>query len=350
MLVYWLMFSVPVYALVAPTRLTPHARDFIWRTICILFALIIGLRFEVGGDWSSYLSQQKDAYGESFLDAILAGNPGFAMLGRIAASLGLGIYGVNLVCGTFVMLGIYQFCRRQPQPWVALAVSVPYLIIVVAMGYTRQSVAIGLELIALVALSNRRLFHFVLLIGCAGLFHRSAVLLLPLGLLASSEKRLAIIISISIMSILLGGALLLEHYESLIKNYVVSGMTSEGAGIRVAMNSVPAAIFLLFAKRIAPDGAERRLWTWVAIFSLTCIPLVDVASTAVDRVALYFLPIQIFVFSRIHLLFRHRASKSLAIMCVIGVYGLAEWVLLNYAPIVSNSWLPYNNVAFYWNY
>lgn len=349
MFVYWLMFFIPAYALVAPMRMTTHFRDLTWRVICIFFVLIIGLRFEVGGDWGQYWDYCEYFIGRPLYDAIVGSNPGYSLLNWIAAYLGLGVYGVNLVCGTLVMLGIYQFCRRQPQPWLALAVSVPYLIIVVAMGYTRQSVAIGLELIALIALADRRLFRFFLLICCAGLFHRSAVLLLPLGLLASSEKKVSVLISMAIMSVLVGGALLLEYYESLYKNYVGSGMVSEGAGFRVAMNSVPAVIFLSFAKRIAPYDAERKLWTWIAIFSLICIPLVGVASTAVDRVALYFLPIQIFVFSRIHLLFRNAVSKSLAMIAVVAVYGLFEWVLLNYAPIISNSWVPYKNIAFFWN-
>ncbi len=46
------------------------------------------------------------------------------------------------------MSGLVQFCRKQPLPWLALAVAAPFIIIVVGMGYTRQSVALGFILLS----------------------------------------------------------------------------------------------------------------------------------------------------------------------------------------------------------
>lgn len=42
-----------------------------------------------------------------------------------------------------------RFARSQPDPWLAVLVAVPYLVIVVAMGYSRQAVAIGILLAGL---------------------------------------------------------------------------------------------------------------------------------------------------------------------------------------------------------
>ena len=36
------------------------------------------------------------------------------------------------------------FVRRQPMPWLGLLVAIPYLVIVVGMGYSRQAIALGL--------------------------------------------------------------------------------------------------------------------------------------------------------------------------------------------------------------
>ena len=66
-----------------------------------------------------------------------------------------------------------------------LAVAIPYLIIVVVVGYTRQGTAIGFELLALRALMGRRFFPFILWVAVAATFHRSAVVLLPLGYFAA---------------------------------------------------------------------------------------------------------------------------------------------------------------------
>lgn len=350
MFTYWLMFFIPTFALFSPIRLKTDARDWMWRAICVLFVLIIGLRVRVGGDWNVYLELYQEVIDTPFSDALSIGRDrGYVLLEYLSEALGLGIYGVNLACGAVVMTGVYYFCRRQPQPWLALAVAVPYMLIVVAMGYSRQGVALGFELIALIALADGRIRRFFLLIACAALFHKAAVLLLPLGILASTNKRVWVIISMSAMTVLLGGALLLEHYEGLWASYIESGeMESGGGAIRVAMNSLPAVIFLLFAKRFAPSDNERKVWTWIAIFSLICIPLVGLSSTATDRVALYFMPIQLFVYSRIGCLFRTSFNKSLAVATIVAGYGLAQWVLLNYSRIVSVHWVPYDNAAFLW--
>ena len=57
-----------------------------------------------------------------------------------------------------------------------------YLIIVVALGYSRQSVAIGIELVALLFLQQNKLFHFMGLIAVASTFHRTVLVLLVLWL------------------------------------------------------------------------------------------------------------------------------------------------------------------------
>ena len=48
--------------------------------------------------------------------------------------------------------GLFRICRQQPNPWLALVVATPFLIIVVGMGYTRQAAAMGFLMIG-------RIFH-----------------------------------------------------------------------------------------------------------------------------------------------------------------------------------------------
>jgi len=60
------------------------------------------------------------------------------------------------------------------------------------------------------------------------------------------------------------------------------------------------------------------------------------------------MPIQLFVYARIGHLFRNQTFRTLAILIVVAVYGLVEWVLLNKATIVSVYWVPYQNAAFLW--
>jgi len=144
---------------------------------------------------------------------------------------------------------------------------------------------------------------------------------------------------VAFSGLLLYWLFLAEQVSDLWKNYVESGYSSEGGAIRVAMNAVPAVLFLLFRKRLKMRSEERALWFWISAFSLLCVPLVFQASTAVDRVALYFMPIQLVVFSYLpHLALSN--SRVISRAAVIAFYALVEFVWLNYATN-SKWWLPY---------
>jgi len=289
--------------------------------------------------------------GASLAETLSNYDPGYALFEWLSATLGWGIYGVNIACGALVMTGVYQFCRQQPQPWLAFTVAVPYLIIVVAMGYTRQSAALGLELIALVALSNGQLVRYALWILLASTLHKTAVVLLPLALIATSYenvwiKRIFLAAAFLAMALLGGWAMFSKESHILVVNYIDADMISQGATIRVAMNAVPAAIFLLFSRRLAPDVVERRTWILLSLLALGCIPLLNFASTATDRIALYLIPIQLFVYSRIGAALFSENSRSLANAVIVVGYAVVLFVLLNYADIVSIYWVPYQNAVF----
>ncbi len=351
MFAYWLMYFLPPLVFASVQAADAKYNDRAWQALCVLFVFLIGLRFEVGGDWGSYLNHFESIVGTSLVETLSEYDPGYALLEWLFATLGWGIYGVNIACGALVMTGVYQFCRQQSQPWLALTVAVPYLIVVVAMGYTRQSAALGLELIALVALANGHLVRYATWILLALTFHKTAVVLLPLALVATSyenvwTKRILLAATFLAMAFLGGWATFTDESQKLVTNYIEAEMISEGANIRVAMNALPAAIFLVFAKRLAPDEVERRTWVLLSLLSLACIPLLEVASTATDRIALYLIPIQLFVYSRIGAAFNSDSSRLLANRVIVVGYAIVLFVLLNYATMVSVYWVPYQNAAF----
>ena len=96
------------------------------------------------------------------------------------------------------------------------------------------------------------------------------------------------------------------------RTYVVARYESQGAMIRLVMNALPAVIFLIWRQRFAFDALQMRLWAWFSIFSLALLALLFVssASTAIDRVALYLLPLQVVVFSRLPDVFSPRGQPA----------------------------------------
>ncbi len=118
----------------------------------ILLAIMVGLRHEVGGDWTTYIAHLENTIQLSWFEGItLKGEPAYGLINWISIQIGAGVYGVNFICAFIFVFGLISFSYASPQPWLALSVAVPYLVIVVAMGYTRQGVAIGLVMLGIVA-------------------------------------------------------------------------------------------------------------------------------------------------------------------------------------------------------
>ena len=355
---YWLLFLVPAFFAVSRLRPTPYTAlsaqqegwPYVWRFIYISLVLMIGLRHEVGGDWSTYIEML-----DSYTDTTNAGefgfqDPAFILFNKLATWSGTGVYLLNLLSAIFFSWGLVVFCLAQPRPWLTLVVAVPYLITVVAMGYTRQGVAIGIVLVAMVALGQGNTLRFFVWIALAALFHKSAIILIPMAILASTKRRLFTLLWVSVSGLILFALLLQEAVSFLIYGYIESQYQSSGATIRIAMNALPSVLFLLFRKRFQLSIDHRSFWTWMAMSALLLVVLLIVSpsSTAVDRVALYWIPIQLFVLSRLPNALGQREGKNAVwVYSVVAYSAVVHFVWLLYAD-TAYAWLPYQFYPWVW--
>ena len=336
------MFALPALFALSPYNSSKSLAHLAWWVVGIVFTLFIGFRYQIGVDWEAYLTMYYATLDQPFSKSIVTTDPGYAFLNWVSGLIGGQIYMVNLVCGAIVMTGIISFSRRQLNPWLAFAVSVPYMIIVASMGYSRQSVSLGFELLALIAIADGRLWRFYLFVLLGALFHKTAVILLPFGFLSiASHNRLWERLLVLGIGVWVGLMLVTEYYDSMMLSYVEAQLESSGSLIRLVMNALPAVLLLLFRKKLMPDDQdERRFWTWLSVIAIASVPLVGFASTAVDRIALYFMPLQLYVFARLHRLFDNRLLKSFVVLGVVIVYGLVTWTWLTYGNYTF-AWVPY---------
>ena len=352
MLTYWVMFALP--AMVALMTETQRTRAVVsggsdtlvgaWIAVGIVLTLLIGFRYEVGGDWFSYVFIMDNVAGLMLDEVILESDPGYQLFNWLSLEMDWDIFGVNLMAGAIFAIGLVFFCRSLPRPWLALAVAVPYLVIVVSMGYSRQGVALGLAMLGLVALGKKGTGWFVFWVMLAATFHKTAVLLLPLAALAAAHNRF-VAIAWGAGSLALGYWLFLQDAaEDLYKNYVEAEYQSSGAMIRLAMNLVPAVALIVWRTKFRFSEGERRLWLLFALISLALfgVFLVSPASTAIDRIALYMLPLQLVIFAHLPDVLSDETETDVSPM-VLGVlcfYGLVQFVWLNFADHAF-AWLPY---------
>ena len=315
-----------------------------------MLVMMIGLRHEVGGDWETYLEMLESYKDNSEADKYRFQDPAYILLNILATWSGLGVYLLNLISAAFFSWGLVVFCLAQPRPWLALAVSVPYLITVVAMGYTRQGAAIGIAMLAIVSLSQRSTLRFIFWIALAALFHKSAIILVPVAVLANTKRRAFTFLWVALTGVVLYVLLLQEAIDFLIYGYIESEYQSSGAAIRIAMNALPAAIFLLFRKRFQLEPVQQTFWTSMAWSALLFIVLLKVSpsSTAVDRVALFWIPVQLFVLSRLpNVLGPKNGENALWVCAVVAYSATVHFVWLVFAD-TSSSWLPYQFYPWVW--
>jgi hypothetical protein len=354
MIPYWIFFSIPAWFAIGTTRPVLYSSKRWtgkWKSMFFILVLMIGLRHEVGGDWYNYLGHINSAAYQTFSEAVTFNEPAYGLLSWFSSRIEWGAYFLNTVCAFIFSWGLVVYSRRQPRPWLAMTVAVPYLVIVVAMGYTRQGAAIGLAMLGLVALADRRLLRFVLFIALAAAFHKSAVILMPLAALSSSKNRFFTVIWIGFFSVVFYWLFLQNSVEGLKQNYLDVEMQSAGAVIRVFMNAVPAALFLLYRSRFQLSRDEHNFWTWMSLIALCFVVLLKFSSstTAVDRVALYMIPLQLFVLSRIPEVLGRisgRGNEGWG-MAVVAYSALVQFIWLFFG-VHSNWWLPYQFFPWVW--
>ena len=351
---YWMMFILPASAALLEAARRPHlmrGQDVTtnirlprtWWFVMAALTLLVGWRHQVGGDWFNYLDNFQNSIYDSQFGVWWENDPGYHVLEWLGLQTGWGIYFVNLMAASIFSLGLVMFCWYLPRPWLGLAVAVPYLVVVVAMGYSRQGVAVGLAMLGMLALQRQSVRGFVLLVVLGATFHKSAVLLLPIAALASNQNRFGNTVWVALATLVAYYLLLADSLEGLVTNYVEAQYQSEGALVRLVMNAVPAVFLLRFGERFGFRPSQVALWRWLAMISLVLLAMYFVtnASTALDRVALFMLPLQILVFAHLPEVLGHpRTLNKGWVALVVLYYGVVLFVWLNFA-VHAEYWIPY---------
>jgi len=319
--------------------------------LALLFflTLLIGLRDQVGGDWFNYFPYLERSLGIPLADVFLEDEPGYGLLNWIGANWGGDVYLVNTLCGLVFTIGLLIFCRAQPRPWLALTLAFPYLITVVAMGYSRQGVAIGLEMIALLALQRNRLLQFLGWIALAATFHRTVLvlLILPASTLSGNLRFSQLLRLLLLIGSAYGlySAVIAPDIDYYVQGYIESQYQSQGALIRVLLCLLPALVFLFNRRRFQLPADTQRIWTFMSLLAVAAaVGLFTIASsTAVDRLALYLIPLQIFVGSRIPdtRIFGIAPASWNQLLIAFSLAVLLGWLLF---AGHSQYWLPYRNL------
>jgi hypothetical protein len=312
----------------------------------LFYVSLAGMRFEVGGDWQAYQNMYDLARQSSLLESMSFTDPVFGAMLWVSSRLGLGIYPVNAVCAGLMAVGVVRLSLSLREPWLAILAAVPYLLIVVGMGYVRQSGAMGVLMIAMAGLDgNRRLLTAAQLALAAGL-HSSAGVVFPFFVLTLAGRNILMagVLAVGVAYFAINMAQRISGFES---GYVAAEYESSGALVRVLMSLLPSLLLLARWKHFKLQGLLRRMWLLLACANVLAMVALELSpsSTAVDRIALYFSPVQLVAYGSLADLVKLE-SRGTYIMralmiCLLGLIQVVWLVLAENAVY----WVPYKSLV-----
>lgn len=317
-----------------------------WMFFYVFLCLFIGLRESIGGDWLLYNKFFIEMSRLSFFDAIKYTDPAYAVINWIVGKAFGSIYIVNFICAFIFLNCIFYFCYKLPYSWLCLAVLYPYLIVVVGMGYTRQSVAIGLSLLAVSFFLDGKVCSSLLVILLSVLFHKSSLSFIPVFILWIHNRK--IIFSVSLCIIIIMMAYIWFFYWGHISElYIKNLVYSQGAFLRVGLGFFILCVYFItnpYLSFFLYTDRRSNLLKSGAIVTCISMILVFYYPTLVDRCYLYFIYLQplllILILDRINdpKYFRYIAAFFLLL------YFLVLFFWLYFSPFADLFWLPYKNI------
>ena len=330
---YHFVMSCIVTGAVAFNTISLRARskNYVLGIIWLFVAIFVGLRFEVGGDWHNYLRKFDSSRGENLFHTILINKDiGYALLVFFANKINAGIWLPNLICAVLFVIGFRKLNLTSSQPALFLLICFPYIITIVAMGYTRQSAAIGCAILALTNFYDKQFYRSMFFYLLAISFHKFAVIIVT------------VIVPLSILLfVVLVFVLLLEKlsqyaffYNYLFSDYVDA---AKGAELRATITLI-AGLYLLYICRNTKHK-YKKLMINTSYLSAILFVLSFYYETAVDRIGLYFLYLQPMALSEFNPK-NGRILNSALYVCIVLCYFA---LLIIWFAVSDNvhTWAPY---------
>lgn len=341
MIIYNILFLIPIIGIVL--NINQNNFKFKYIELIYLFSIfiLIGFRYEIGGDWVWYERNFYD-FGENFNFRHFNSsyNYGYTITNYILYKLKFNFISVNIFCAILLVFSIKLYLNSiKSNKLLSYIIFFPLGFIVMGMGFVRQGCALSFFLISLSFMKRNDPFNSYLMLFFGILFHKSLILFAPVYFLLFKNFRLFFTICslffifyfyqgfIDLYNIYLG------KYKGLYYDF------SYGAQIRMSLNSLSSLLFLIYGKYLVENKIEYKFYFNISIIVLICQILSFISPTFFDRLNYFFIFIQIVVFSNLsEIFFKNYKIYINILVCMF--YFLVLNIFLIYG-IHSKFWIPY---------
>jgi hypothetical protein len=345
--VYFTMLLTQVLASAAATP-----RRIVLLFWCTALAVLVGTREWTGCDFGGYLNrfnQFKEYYffDPSFFSALFRSEPGFSVLLYLVVQLGLDYMWLNISCAVIFFICLHRFVSKTDVSLNLLTLSLPILIIQLAMSGIRQATAVAFLMLAWNAFREQRKAATAFWILAASSFHVSAIVFLPTAFVIGHRPTIPRLAAATLICLPFAVYFAGERIDVYSTRYGAGEVDSLGAAFRVALLFITAVLFYFFKDeylRLYPNDYDLMLM--FATFSLGVTMLLFVSSIAAHRVGYYLVPVQLLTLARFRNIVGQTRRNAIVEISPYVAYGLYIVVWFGLSRHAQVCYVPYETYLF----
>lgn len=320
----------------------------------LLFTIVFGLRYGVGIDYLGYLELFNMFGSQNEIYLYLRYEPAFIFIIETLYKLKLN-YVFLFILFAFLQISILYFSfkdRKHILPYLPIVLMLSGAAVMTFMNAMRQAVSFCFFLFSIRYIIEKKLLYYLVCILLAFLFHRSAILLLPIYFLFSYKDeyfsnikiQIALLIIFYIIAPFVDIKYILEPFLTILEKLGYSQYienrpdeffnTDRKFGIGYLLIIIQYLILVINSKKIKAYFSDKRYVVMYDIFFLGIIlEALFVNIQQIMRVVLYFNLFKIVVYSYTLCFLSKSSGKSKAIyiqyliLIIILVYSFIRMLL-----------------------
>lgn len=372
MIIYFLFFFYLIILNNLQNKKKIRQENLVFVASFFIFLFFLGFRTETGGDWKPYneifynYSQISD-----FASALRHGDYGWSFISYFFSKTYFGFSGLVFFQSFIFLFGLFFLSAHFKNPFFLILLSYPLLIVVMSMGYIRQSLALGFILIALRFLLSDKKNLSILFAIISSLFHSSffVVNLIFIAFYVYETKlktKLYLILNkyfiFSFFIFLFSFIILIFYsgfgslYERAFIQYIGNftkltfsidqKTNSYGVHLRLLIATIPVILYLIYFKNKKIDNLELNiLFKFYVIFVIFISPFIGFTSIIVDRLIYSVFIIGCLIVNHCYEVSNNYYKKAIFYLSQIFIFFIL-FVFFNFS-LHAKYWYPYKNIIIF---
>lgn len=359
MIQYLLIFFIP-FLMTNVNKSSLELKSILYFFFYLYLVFFVGLRFEMGLDWQNYIKEFNDRnyifesqFKNYFLNFLsfkfesLRNLEPFYLATLFLSNYFTGnIIFFNFINALISIGGVFYFCSKQKDKWFAISISTVFILLY-GMDIVRQFTSLGISMVGIIKLSEKKyltsLFFFII----AFLFHTAAIIFAFLFFYIIYKKLnlLYKVISIFVSFIIFIYLINFFYFTLNFADILDKAYVSKGMIFRLGINVVPLLIFFIFKNKYKKTNHFTILqWYSIILILIILLNLINFSPIFLDRLLIFTIPFQILIYCDFIKFFNRKKFVTRGKLLITTFYLIFSVAWLFGSEDNSRVYIPYKNI------